>query len=35
VAPTGDTPPALLRQMEFLGSKNERGQYELRLSGVF
>jgi hypothetical protein len=34
VAPNDDTPPALLRQMEFLGSQNERGQYELRLSGV-
>jgi general secretion pathway protein N len=35
VAPTENTPPELLRQMEFLGSQNERGQYELRLSGVF
>lgn len=35
VAPTDDTPAPLLRQMEFLGTRNERGQYELRLSGRF
>ena len=33
VAPQDDTPADLKEQMRFLGSANERGQYELRLEG--
>jgi general secretion pathway protein N len=33
VAPARDTPPDLLRQMQFLGSADAQGRYELRLSG--
>jgi general secretion pathway protein N len=33
VAPKENTPEDLRRQMSFLGSPNERGQYELRLEG--
>ena len=33
VAPTDDTPGELREQMRFLGSPNERGNYEIRLEG--
>jgi general secretion pathway protein N len=33
VAPKADTPAELREQMRFLGTANERGQYELRLEG--
>ena len=33
VAPKSDTPADLKEQMRFLGTANERGQYELRLEG--
>lgn len=33
VAPTDDTPSELRDQMRFLGSPNERGNYEVRLEG--
>jgi len=33
VAPKGTTPASLREQMRFLGTPNERGQYELRLEG--
>ena len=33
VAPKPDTPAKITQQMRFLGSANERGQYELRLEG--
>ena len=33
VAPTDDTPAKLREQMRFLGSPNERGNYEVRLEG--
>ena len=33
VAPTARTPGDLRRQLQFLGTANERGQYELRLEG--
>jgi general secretion pathway protein N len=33
VAPNANTPPDLREQMRFLGTPNERGQYELRLEG--
>jgi len=33
IAPKNDTPESVRRQMQFLGSANERGQYELRLEG--
>ncbi len=33
VAPTARTPSNLRQQMQFLGTANERGQYELRLEG--
>jgi general secretion pathway protein N len=33
LAPKNDTPAILRRQMQFLGSANERGQHELRLEG--
>lgn len=33
VAPTERTPSKLRQQMQFLGTANERGQYELRLEG--
>ncbi len=33
VAPTDSTPPPLLQQLRYLGTPNDRGQYELRLSG--
>lgn len=33
VAPKGTTPANLREQMRFLGTPNERGQYELRLEG--
>jgi len=33
VAPKGNTPAELKEQMRFLGTANERGQYELRLEG--
>jgi general secretion pathway protein N len=33
VAPKADTPADLKEQMRFLGTANERGQYELRLEG--
>lgn len=35
VAATDSTPEAVLRQMQFLGSPNAQGQYELRLSGRY
>lgn len=35
LAATPATPPQLQNQMLFLGSPNERGQYELRLEGQF
>lgn len=35
LAATPATPPQLQNQMRFLGSPNERGQYELRLEGQF
>lgn len=35
VAPTGDTPPGLVQQLQYLGSPNTQGQYELRLSGRY
>lgn len=35
VAATNDTPEGILRQMQFLGSPNAQGQYELRLSGRY
>lgn len=35
VAPTNSTPPPLLQQLKYLGTPNDRGQYELRLSGRF
>ena len=33
VAPKDETPNNIRQQMRFLGSPNERGQYELRLEG--
>jgi general secretion pathway protein N len=33
VAAKADTPPQLRQQLRFLGSANDRGQYELRLEG--
>jgi general secretion pathway protein N len=33
LAPKSNTPSGLRQQMQFLGSTNERGQYELRLEG--
>ena len=33
VAPKDNTPPDLVEQMRFLGTANERGQYDLRLEG--
>lgn len=33
IAPKPSTPPQLASQLRFLGSPNERGQYELRLEG--
>lgn len=33
VAPKSTTPEDLREQMRFLGTPNERGQYELRLEG--
>jgi len=33
LAPKSETPPQVRQQMQFLGSANERGQYELRLEG--
>ena len=33
VAPKSDTPAGVRQQMQFLGSANERGQYEMRLEG--
>jgi len=33
IAPKNDTPESVRRQMQFLGSANERGQHELRLEG--
>ena len=33
LAPKPETPPQVRQQMQFLGSANERGQYELRLEG--
>ncbi len=33
LAPKPETPPQLRQQLQFLGSANERGQYELRLEG--
>lgn len=33
IAPKADTPDQLREQMRFLGSANDRGQYELRLEG--
>jgi hypothetical protein len=33
VAPKATTPDRLRQQMQFLGTANERGQYELRLEG--
>lgn len=35
VAPTADSPPRLVQQLQYLGSPNARGQYELRLSGRY
>ncbi len=35
VAPTDSTPPPLLQQLQYLGTPNDRGQYELRLSGRY
>jgi general secretion pathway protein N len=35
VAPTADTPPPLLRQMQLLGSPGAEGRYELRFSGRY
>lgn len=34
LAPKANTPANMLRQMDVLGSPNERGQYEIRLEGV-
>lgn len=34
LAPTGETPPRLQNQMQFLGSPNDRGQYPIRMEGV-
>jgi len=34
LAPKASTPPRLRQQMQFLGSADERGQYELRLEGT-
>lgn len=33
IAPKNDTPESVRRQMQFLGSANDRGQHELRLEG--
>lgn len=33
IAPKNDTPASVRRQMQFLGSANDRGQHELRLEG--
>jgi len=33
IAPKNNTPESVRRQMQFLGSANERGQHELRLEG--
>ena len=33
VGPKANTPEDLRRQMTFLGTPNDRGQYELRLEG--
>lgn len=33
LAPKSETAPAIIQQMQFLGSANERGQYELRREG--
>jgi general secretion pathway protein N len=33
IAPKNDTPESVRRQMQYLGSANERGQHELRLEG--
>ncbi|HNP36450.1 MAG TPA: type II secretion system protein N [Woeseiaceae bacterium] len=33
IAATDDTPESVRKQLQFLGSPNERGQYELRLEG--
>lgn len=35
VAPTANTPPPLLRQMQLLGTPDTEGRYELRLSGRY
>ncbi len=35
VAPTGSTPPPLLRQLELLGAPGAEGRYELRFSGRY
>jgi len=35
IAPKNNTPESVRRQMQFLGSANERGQHELRLEGKF
>jgi general secretion pathway protein N len=35
IAPKNNTPESVRRQMQFLGSANERGQHELRLEGEF
>ena len=34
IAPKATTPARLRQQMQFLGTANERGQYELRLEGA-
>jgi hypothetical protein len=33
IAPKNNTPESIRRQMQFLGSANDRGQHELRLEG--
>jgi hypothetical protein len=34
LGPKATTPAKLRQQMQFLGSANERGKYELRLEGT-